>query len=372
MLSLVAIAKNEADEIREFLQHHAPLADEMVVLDTGSDDNTPALAREAGARVETFTWCDDFAAARNAALETARGTWVLALDIDERIAPRDFPRVRQAMQGERTGYLLPQWNYYDDPRHQEWQPVTGRYPEMEGGHTGFFLAYQYRFLPVMDGLRWEGCVHEDLSASLARLGLQNRLLDVPIHHYGYVRGEQDNARRNAFYGRLVRKKAAANPDDPKAALELAWILIQEGKGREAMPVLEKVAVQAGGLPSVDRARIMLAKMYDEDGRADEALKLMEATVTQSPRWVFGWVSYLQLLSRLERWRDALGVAGRAEAHLGEHVLVLREKFRILVNTDRMVEAIGVGRRVAELAPHLREYAALADKCEALARKAGLI
>ncbi|PIV80891.1 hypothetical protein COW53_07290 [bacterium CG17_big_fil_post_rev_8_21_14_2_50_64_8] len=250
--------------------------------------------------------------------------------------------------------------------------MTGRYPEMEKGHGGFFVAHQYRFFAVVPGLRWEGCVHEDLSASLARLGLTPRLLDIPIHHYGYVQGPAANDSRNEFYARLVRKKVEAQPEDPIAALELAWILIQEGRGREAFPMLEKMAVLTGGGSSVDRARTMLAKLYHEDGRTDEALSILETTVTASPNWIFGWTGYLQLLGELERWPEALGVAGRAEARFPDHVLLLREKFKILVNCERLVEAIAVGRRITVLAPDLHEYARLTAKCEELARKAGLI
>lgn len=82
-LVLVVIARNEAARLGRLLGSAAPWVDAMLVLDTGSHDGTPALARAAGARVEHFTWCDDFAAARNAALDLAGGRWHLVLDADE-------------------------------------------------------------------------------------------------------------------------------------------------------------------------------------------------------------------------------------------------------------------------------------------------
>ena len=60
------IARNEAANIARCLRSVAPIADEMIVVDTGSTDETAALARECGAAVFPFVWCDDFAAARNA------------------------------------------------------------------------------------------------------------------------------------------------------------------------------------------------------------------------------------------------------------------------------------------------------------------
>jgi glycosyltransferase involved in cell wall biosynthesis len=70
--------------------------DEIVLVDTGSRDATKAIAAAAGARVIDFTWCDDFAAARNAGLEQARGTHVLVLDADERLAQGAAPVLRAA------------------------------------------------------------------------------------------------------------------------------------------------------------------------------------------------------------------------------------------------------------------------------------
>ena len=82
-LALVMIARNEARCIARALESARPHVDRMVVLDTGSADATPEIAAHLGAEVGRFAWCDDFAAARNAALEMADADWVLMLDADE-------------------------------------------------------------------------------------------------------------------------------------------------------------------------------------------------------------------------------------------------------------------------------------------------
>lgn len=82
-VALVVIARDEAPRIQRLLKSVAPWVDEMLVLDTGSRDDTVALAQASGARVEHFRWCDDFAAARNAALVHAHADWHLVLDADE-------------------------------------------------------------------------------------------------------------------------------------------------------------------------------------------------------------------------------------------------------------------------------------------------
>ena len=58
------------------------IADELIVIDTRSTDRTIEIAREYGAQVGHFEWCNDFAAARNASIATATGDWILFLDAD--------------------------------------------------------------------------------------------------------------------------------------------------------------------------------------------------------------------------------------------------------------------------------------------------
>src|SRR3990167_1868515 len=97
-LALVMIARDEAGAIGRALDSARPHVDRMIVLDTGSTDATPEIARAHGAEVHAFAWCDDFAAARNAALALSDAAWNLVMDADEWIesgsaalGPRTLP-----------------------------------------------------------------------------------------------------------------------------------------------------------------------------------------------------------------------------------------------------------------------------------------
>ena len=94
-ISACVITKNEEKNIGRWLDCMRQLADEMIVVDTGSTDATVELAQAAGAKVCHFSWCDDFAAAKNFALEQANGDWILFLDADEYFEPASLPLVRQ-------------------------------------------------------------------------------------------------------------------------------------------------------------------------------------------------------------------------------------------------------------------------------------
>ena len=84
-LSVCLIVKNEERFIRQCLASVKDFADQIVVVDTGSTDRTVAIAKEFGAEIHEFKWCDDFSAARNAALQHVTGEWVLSFDADEEL-----------------------------------------------------------------------------------------------------------------------------------------------------------------------------------------------------------------------------------------------------------------------------------------------
>ena len=97
MLSLSMIVRDEATRIEACLRSVQDFVDEMVVVDTGSTDETVALAQACGARVEHLEWPGDFAPARNAALEHVKGDWVLVLDADEQLRTEAIPKLKALM-----------------------------------------------------------------------------------------------------------------------------------------------------------------------------------------------------------------------------------------------------------------------------------
>ena len=96
-LSLVVIARDEQEFIAACLQSALNVVDEIIVVDTGSTDETAEIARECGAKVIQYAWNDDFAAARNAGADAATGDWLLILDADERLAPNSAETIRKAL-----------------------------------------------------------------------------------------------------------------------------------------------------------------------------------------------------------------------------------------------------------------------------------
>jgi len=182
-LSVVLLVKNEEDRLPGALASVA-FADEIVVADTGSTDETARVARLGGARVESIGW-EGFVASRNRALAEARHDWVLVLDADERISPTlrdEILAVLDKDDARISGYRMPRLSHFlsRPVRHGTW------YPDVK-----MRLGRRSR------GLRAEGGrVHEVMVVD----GPVERLV-APLVHYPY-RDLSDALRKTSTYARL--------------------------------------------------------------------------------------------------------------------------------------------------------------------------
>ena len=84
------IARDEERFLEGCLESAKDIADEMILVDTGSQDRTVAIAERFGAKVIHFPWIDDFSAARNVSVEQAQGEWILVLDADEQLMQKSM------------------------------------------------------------------------------------------------------------------------------------------------------------------------------------------------------------------------------------------------------------------------------------------
>ena len=165
-LSVAMIARNCAAELRGTLESINDLAEELVVLDTGSTDDTPRIAQEFGARVIRRPWDDDFSAARNACLAHARGDWILWLDAGEQLSAESLASL---------GRLLAQ------PLDQTRAFLLPVVLPQSANELSSEQKDQIRLHPRAGGLCFAGRVRESLDASLRPAGLTTDILEIPIH-----------------------------------------------------------------------------------------------------------------------------------------------------------------------------------------------
>lgn len=201
-ISLATIVKDEARLITPMLESAKQLCGELIVVDTGSTDNTVELARAAGATVIEIPWPDSFAAARNVALEAATGTWILQLDGDEVLMlPRGEPHARFVESELRKLEKLPEF-----PHCVMQIPMEDR--TLEGVTTAEYV--QARLYPNHPLLRFVGRVHNRLQFTSGRFAEVAPILgdDAKILHFGYdesIYAQKDKSER--LFGLLALEES---------------------------------------------------------------------------------------------------------------------------------------------------------------------
>lgn len=296
LVSLAVIVRNEAARLPALLDGHRGLWDEAVVLDTGSSDDSAAVAAAHGARVERFRWCDDFSAARNAALDLCTGRWALVLDADEHIAAPGQARLRDlATTAAPGGFLLPQWNYVDDPLLPGWRPVAAALAAEARGAAGYVVAHQVRLFALSTRARYRGRIHETIEPGLLALGLPVANLDVPVHHHGHRTAETAREARLQRNAELLRLKLREAPNDPRARYELAAHLAIRREHDLAVRLLEHLVAEAPDGPTAADAWRLLGRLATEQGRHADAAAACRRAVTARPDLADGWPELVRAL-----------------------------------------------------------------------------
>jgi tetratricopeptide (TPR) repeat protein len=240
-LSLSMIVKNEEAALDACLSSARALCDELVVVDTGSTDRTVEIARSHGARVFHFEWCDDFAAARNFALDQTTGEWVLHLDADEcavEAAPGAL-RDELAAQPEGVRFLR--------------VPVRSPWPDGLGSdeHPARRL---FRRLP---GVRWRRRIHENItSLEGERPDQEAAARSLRVDHGGYAdveaRRQSGKIDRNV---RLLTREILENPNDAVPHFYLAREHASHGENEVAVQICSQLLARWAGrlAPSFESA-----------------------------------------------------------------------------------------------------------------------
>ena len=129
LLSLCMIVKNEEENLKRFLPDIVDVVDELVIIDTGSTDNTIKIAEEFGGRVYNSPWEGDFAKLKNEAAGYATSEWILILDADEKMSKGLRDEIVQIIKNESelNGYYIPRKNYYLG----KWLKFGGNYPDYQ-------------------------------------------------------------------------------------------------------------------------------------------------------------------------------------------------------------------------------------------------
>jgi glycosyltransferase involved in cell wall biosynthesis len=278
-LSLCMIVKNEEGNLSRCLDSVRGLVGEIIVVDTGSTDQTPRIAAAYGSEVFPFDFgVVDFAAARNHAMARARGRWILVLDADETLDPASTPMIERLVAlGENTGYFVERHNYSADSA----QPTTD---------------YAVRLFPKRPHHCYRGRVHETVDASILSGGGSLHKTSIRIDHK-FSSDREARRRKNHWYIQILMEEIAADPRDDSRLDFLAAEYHQLEMFDEATEIAERIARVRPWDPRAHLFAGVYHLLYKPDlarARADfnQALKLRPGYIEAE--------SFLQLLEERER------------------------------------------------------------------------
>lgn len=227
-VSFCMIVRNGAATLAGCLQSVAALCEELIVVDTGSDDGSPDIARSFGANVVHTRWPDDFSAARNIYLEHARFPWVLTLDADEVLGGVDKDDFIRSLEAHpTTAFLLPIRHYFADGDVPEPTLPSKLHREVPGG-VPYMSTRIVRLFPRLPAIRYCYPVHESVVPAARRAGLRFGQCAIPIRHSGYVNVRQDSPTKFALYRSLGEKKILEFPDYFLGYVELGKVYLHAG------------------------------------------------------------------------------------------------------------------------------------------------
>lgn len=223
-LSLAMIVKNEAENLPRCLNSVKNCVDEMIIVDTGSTDNTKEIALSYGAKVYDYQWNDDFAEARNYGLQYVSGDWILVLDADEVFNSQVISQIQPLMEKDNSLVI--------NLIREEIGTISSPYSS---------LSRLFRRHP---DIRFSRPYHALIDDSVIALKQKQQfwqifdLVEVAIQHYGYqpqIIAQQEKSQRAL---KAMESYFAQNPQDAYVCSKLGALYVSLGEVKKGLKLLK--------------------------------------------------------------------------------------------------------------------------------------
>ncbi|MCI8950593.1 MAG: glycosyltransferase [Lachnospiraceae bacterium] len=279
-ISLCMIVKNEERVLARCLESAKEAVDEIIIVDTGSNDRTKEIAGSYTDQVYDEVWQDDFSLARNQAFSRATMDYCMWLDADDVITEENRKKLialKQTLNPD-TDMVMMKYVISED---QEGNPL--------------FSYYRERLVRNGQGFLWEGRVHEAITPRGKRIHS-----DIAVHHRKI--GTQDESRNLRIYETMIKNKEVFNE---RSKFYYGRELMTHGRYQEGIPVLEQFLEGNGWVENKIEACLNLARCFRALGRKQDGINaLVKSFLYAAPRGeaCFELGRYFQ---EQEQWREAV-------------------------------------------------------------------
>lgn len=270
-LSLCMIVRDNEATIGACLESIRPYVDEIVVVDTGSNDRTTDICREYGARLYEFPWCDDFAAARNESLRHARGEWIFWMDSDDTIPAECGRQLRDLVDG------------LHDPRNLGYILQVHCPGPAENGHQDVTVVDHVKLIRNSPDLRFEGRIHEQLLPAIRREGGEVGWTDIYVVHSGSDHSPASQERKLERDLRILHRELEERPQHPFVLFNLGMTYADAKRHEEAIEFLQQCL--KASIPEeshLRKAYALLVSSLSHIDRNDEAWEICSQGLSLYP------------------------------------------------------------------------------------------
>ena len=232
-ISLSMIVKNESQYLSKCLESVDGLVDEIIVVDTGSTDNTKDIARLYTDKIYDYVWNDNFADARNFALSKCSCEYILRLDGDESIRENAIEYLVKLINKHKPDVIMfPIVNYLEEPH--------------AGKKTKHVVSNTARIFKNLPTITYSGRVHEEITNSIEKLARTSEVTlinsDMAIEHFGYLKPKDIVDKKHFYYAELLNRDIESNPNDYRPYVSLAVHYWHKDNRTMAIELLEKAIV----------------------------------------------------------------------------------------------------------------------------------
>ncbi len=337
LLSLSMIVKNEEKNLPGCLDSVKDIVDEIIIVDTGSEDRTKEIASEFRAEIFDYPWQNDFSAARNESLKRCKGEWVLYLDADERLEEKSKAFLRNML--ENTSENIGGYICTIESRHAA---LTGEAEEHRGGYPRIFRNYGYPKIKFM------GRVHEQITPSILELGKNFLMSDVVIKHLGYDQSREVMEQKIKRNYAMLMQHINEEPANAFAWYQLGQTLAQMNLKKEAEDAV-RFSIQLGGLSDsvFASAAATMAQLTGAKRNFKEAIGWAEKSLQRAPEQLYALHLKAYALLYLNLPKEAEELFYEVKRRKQQSKSVPRSGFDIVIPDKAIEDGIRKARSAAE-------------------------
>lgn len=329
LLSLCMIVKNEAEYLQGCLESIKDVVDEIVIVDTGSTDNTKQIAEKFNAKIYDFPWTNSFADARNESIKHCTGKWILYLDGDERLNKSSANKIRSILKNTKSnlGALI----VTIESNHLQLDDSTELH---RGGYPRIIRNYGY------PKIAFRGRVHEQITPSIFALGKSIDFTDLIIEHLGYNKSREEmNKKVKRNYNMLIQH-VQEEPLNGYAWYQLGQTLAQLTLFKEAEDAI-RMAIKTGKLSEsvYASASATLSQIVGSNKNFEEALFWAEESLTKAPEQVYALHLKAYALMYLNKFKESEQVFLEVLNRLNKKKDVPRTGFDIVIPKKVILEGL---------------------------------